>query len=503
MVVPASLAARLSRALPAALAVISLGSALWASRVTAPAFRELSRLGSVDAAAAVVARLAERGLGSLTTTATGAELARLEHGTLLSLLAGWSKLSIARVGLLDPLTAMRLPWLVIAALGPCALYGLVAARRGPWVGALAAAALMGLPHWLHGVAVAERGIVLTSIALVAAWLADRARRGRRRVLAGVGVAAVIGAGLAETHQVLWVLPWLVAHQLWVERRWLRRSLRRGRVAVPAWLLLTLPLAPLLWIALDPALWTAGPVGIARDGLQSLAPRVEPTHYAGTVVLAPPVPGAYGPLRVLSNTPLWVLGLAVAGAMATLRRRAPVPPGASRPGSALGLLALGVLWPTVAPNVLLDFPPLVALTQPLFACGVALAVAELWAKVPRFGPALGAVALLGVWVPTLVGLPSAGAARSALPASLHARFLPDGSEVGVLARDIDSLGRTELSLAAPDVPANYFAYLERTGRMRTAVVLAAGADATLARGAQPDATFTVTRRGQPLWSLTAR
>jgi hypothetical protein len=85
---------------------------------------------------------------------------------------------------------------------------------------------------------------------------------------------------------------------------------------------------------------------------------------------------------------------------------------------------------------------------------------------------------------------------------------DGSELGAVARAVDRLGAPEVTLDAPDVPADYWRTLGAEGRMHTLVRTArAGetAELVLRRGGDAPGVqlITVRRRGAPLWTLARR
>src|SRR5262245_50014220 len=96
---------------PAAVFGVALVVMVVVSRLTAPAFDELVLISSVEQKAEIVKRIAGRGFGELLLPETRATLE--PQPALLGLFGAWAKLALGRG--IDPLTAERLPWLILGA----------------------------------------------------------------------------------------------------------------------------------------------------------------------------------------------------------------------------------------------------------------------------------------------------------------------------------------------------------------------------------------------------
>lgn len=504
-------------AAPAAFAVALL-LALIASRLTGPAFDELGRLRAVDQAEQIVRSVAGSGPGALSTPAARAVYASFDgRSTLLVLLGAWSKLSLGRVGLLDPLSAARLPWLIWAALGAASLFALVRDQLGLRAALLSTAILIVVPRWLHGVAVTSEGVAVASGWLQVLVAYARSIRGSRRTCWTVAGAALVGLGAAVSLATLWVLALIAVHFAIARRGELVRLTRRGRVPAPALLLAALPIAPLVLLATNPALWKGSTAEVARWLLAPLAPSVEATEYGGGVVRALPVPGAFAVSWLVQTLPLALSLAALAGAgwfswralarrFAAGRLRPPRLPGA--PG-ALVLLGLGgaLVGPALAPDVLTRFPPRVELALPFVALLAGATLDRIAAlRTGRWIAAgvvaatawttLHAPATLAAAHTPLLGGPARVASQRALP-------VVDGSELGALARAIDALGQAQVTLHAPEVPPQIWDVLRSAGRLRTFVVTVPGGQGELELvrgGGDGSAQARVTREGAELWTL---
>ena len=503
---------------------------------TGPAFRELARLRAVDAATGPVQGAAHGGLAALaSTSAQQIYDAFAGQGTLFVLLGAWSKLSIGRVGLLGPLEAARLPWLVLSALAPLLVYALARPALGRRVAVLAGLLLALLPRWLHGSVVGGDGIPIACswLVVLAAYVRslgparERSRKDSNgRLCWAVATACALGFGAAVSLAALWVLP-LVAVHFWIARAPATRRLApRGRVPVPAFALFALAFLPAVLLALNPALWGRDVIQIARWLLAPLAPAVHPTLYAGTLVDAPPVPLGYAPVWLSTSLPAVVLVCALLGTGLVLHRglarifaRGPLRPPRDR--HALGALALlgaafGAIGPALTPAVLSVFPPRAALALPFVALLAAIGL-ERAARVAA-GDRLAALpAALVVFVVGFLGLRAPGTnsasydvllggARSA--AARRVFPIGDGSELGVLARRIDALGQSQVTLLAPGVPPGIWSELRDAGRLQTAIVTAPVErphQLVLERGKQSGGKVVaaVRRDGAALWALVRR
>jgi hypothetical protein len=209
--------------------------------------------------------------------------------------------------------------------------------------------------------------------------------------------------------------------------------------------------------------------------------------------------------------VWLAHRALARRFAAGRLR---PPRDRRAGGALLLLGLAasLLGPALAPDVLTRFPPHVELSLPFVAALAALGLERIAAA---HRPVLGGALAAGIVV-------SSAWITLRAPSTLSAAFEPffggvgrvsasaalpvgDGSELGALARPIDSLGSTELGLHAPDVPAELWTVLRQAGRLRTFVVPLPSprpGALELVRGrAKGDRVASVERGSTAIWTLS--
>lgn len=500
--------------------VLALGVLLVVSKRTAPSSAELATLAAIDAAGEVVKQTAARGFGALRAPEYRP---LLEPGPLV-LFGAWAKLSVGRLGVLDGLSAMRLPWLVFGALATSALFGMLRRARDFGTGALAATLLLALPRFSHAVVVTKPSAVLACVyvLVLSAYLAARARDtgARARVAWAVVAALWLGFGVAVSLASLWVLLLVLVHHTWVERESTHRLWRKGQLPLPPFVLVTLPVAPLFLLGFRPELWGSTPAVIARHLLAPLEPSVVRTVIGGNVVDRLPVPSGLALSELFFTLPVIVTALALVGLCVAfhglLARR--FASGALRPPRdrfAIGALAaLGVagvlVGPLVTPDVLVSFPPRVELAAPFVAIAAALGLSFASGRIrsKNIGRAVAA-AVAGVWlVLMLVRSPTASAATSPLlgGGSVAARVLvePDGSELGALASAFDALGQRELAVACPpDVSPELWRRLFEAGRMRTRVNVVPGAPYVLLRGpASGSGVAEVRRDGLVLWTLSA-
>jgi hypothetical protein len=510
---------------------VSIAFAVWAvalamlvavSRQTGPAFGELGGLASIEAHTDLIRRIAA---GRLSELWRPEHRPALESGVLV-LTGAWSKLSLGRIGVLDPLTAMRLPGLMLGALAPLSLYLAVRPSRGRRVALTAAALCLLVPRFSHAVVVADEAALAASAGCLVMAAHVRALgpaapggAGAKRTLAwAVLGAAALGFGLSLSLGVLWLLPVLLTHFAWARRASVRRLLRQGRLPIPALVLAALPIAPLVLVAFEPALWRASPAAVARFFLAPLEPTVVRTEIGGAVVDRLPVPGALSLHWLLHAVPFSVLALALFGlgvaAHALLARR--FASGSCRPPpdrhalGALGAIGLGGglvgFW--LMPDVLTTFPPRVITLVPFLALCAAIGVDRLatWVHWPALRPVFLGCVMVALATPALTQAATASASASPITGGGRSarRVLPvgDGSELAVLARAIDALGKPSVTLAAPpEVPAELWARLLHTGRLRTRVTLDRQGELSLSRGRSSGAIVAQVRRdGALVWTL---
>lgn len=118
--------------------VLGLGLLVHLSRQTGPAQDELGTLAAIERSGDLIKRVASGGLSVLLLPE---HRATLDSG-LLVLAGAWSKLSLGRLGVLDPLTAMRLPWLLLGALAPLSVHLMLTPSRGRGAGVVGALACL-------------------------------------------------------------------------------------------------------------------------------------------------------------------------------------------------------------------------------------------------------------------------------------------------------------------------------------------------------------------------
>lgn len=514
-----------------ALFLAALAVLIWVSVHTGPAFDELSLLRAEGAADGLVRHVASSGVSALASTSAQAVFATFHgRGTFLVLLSAWSKLSIGRVGLLDPLTAARLPWLVLAALSAVLVYVLALPSLGRRTALLAGVLLALTPRWLHQAAVQSSGVAAAAcwLLVIAPYVRSLgpARAGLHEKTNAIGwglfAAVAVGFGLGIASATLWAVVIVVLHFWLARHRATRRLLKHGRVPVPPFVLFATFIAPLACMLFNPALWRIRLVSIARWLLAPLAPTVAATHYAGQLVDAPPVPGGYTLRWLVVTLPAVLLacalvGLGVLAHRALARRFASGSLRPPRDRHALGtLIALGLVWtvlgPFVCPAILTTFPPLVEICLPFvaLAAAVGLSRAARAAAGARFAQwaEIGTVAVVGglaVYAPSTLSASFdelLGGASHAAAAGVFS--VGDGSELGSLARYIDTLGRSQVSLLAPGVPPGLWSELRDVHWLRTAVVtapLGRRGDLMLERGRSGGhVLFRVERDGAALWTL---
>ncbi len=492
---------------------MSLFVTLYASRVTSLSFDELASFGAIDQGEELVKRVASYGVSELGAPDVGA---RLSAGVpaLFCLLSAWAKLSIGRV--FDPLTSMRLPWLLLAASAPLSVYAIVSASRSGVVSVMAAASLLFLPRWLHGAAVASEGVLVASLWLALLALYVRSQVGRKKVCWAVAGALLFGIGAALSLATLWVLLLIIVHFALARGSW--RGSRSGRVPLPSIVVASLPLAPLTFFATSPIVWRVPAAAIVRHLLSPLSPAIVPTQFHGRMVNALPVPGSYALSWLVATLPFSLQLAALVGLLAIVHRALArrFASGALRPPRdrmALGMLCtlglgLAIGLPAIAPEPLVRFPPRVELAYPFVAIAVALGLERLgqWVRPERLRlvPAacvLGVLALGSITTVSTAGAsfdPLFGGARRVA----HSGSFPvgDGSELGPLLAAIDERGGVELSAG---VPPGLFQRLLDLGRIKTAEPPAS--DVRLEPRPRPNASMvaSVRRDGIVLWALVEK
>lgn len=237
------------------------------SESMAPDAREAAREQATARATPLILDIAESGPGELARGAAALGDTAPLRSPLLVALGAWAKLSFGRLGLLSQTTSARLPWLVVAALGPAAVGALGASLFGEPRGMLLGLALLLHPFWLLD---AVRGCMAPASALLAvAATAACGPRSSRSTSSAVAALAV-PVGMTVLPAVVWALPIAVGHRLWIDRR--RRRAMPSAVSVPTWAVVAFAVSPAVVCALSPACWHGGVPGVARAWLESLGAR---------------------------------------------------------------------------------------------------------------------------------------------------------------------------------------------------------------------------------------
>jgi len=323
----------------------------------------------VNQAEDVVRTIARNGVASLGNATEKSPLEALGKRPLAPLLSAWAALSIARVGLLDGSTSVRLPWLVLAALMPPCIYWQLRERVG-----MRAALLGGL--WLlasPGFASSALAVAPAALGAWAGWLVVGAtartasvRLPHERCFWWCITSGVATLGFGLCFAVVWALP-LVALQGWLARG--KATLlagERGKLPVPTALVLAASCLPVGVIVFDPLLW--------HSSLPTMIRRVfeekDPTLMVGAANSA-------SLLRAALLAPIGGFALA----RTALARR--FATGAFRPARDRSELASTVLLAGILCAFLASvYEPLSqALARPICACLVASGaafVAERWA-----------------------------------------------------------------------------------------------------------------------------
>ncbi len=266
----------------AALLVGVVAALLLASPRVAPRPGEMVRRDAAATVEDVVKGIAWYGPGQLRGRRSQAAFATFDgRGTLLVLGSAWSRLSLGRLGYLEPSTATRLPWLLLASLGPSLMWWVLRRTCGPSAALGGALFLVLVPGWFSGaVGAAWWPVVVSGWLLVVGLAGLRLAPSCRGLLIG----GVLGFWVQVHVAVLLALGWLVAVHWW------RRRGRRGD-----WGQTSLPLdvvvggtvaVPVGW-ALNPALWSRSTPELVRWALGVALPAPSsPVLGVGWSVVAP-------------------------------------------------------------------------------------------------------------------------------------------------------------------------------------------------------------------------
>jgi hypothetical protein len=444
----------------------------------------------------------------------------LARGNAPTILGGylWAILARPPHAALDPLTALRLGAVALAA----AIPPLVHTIARPWLGrslALVAAALsvLGPRLLLDDATLAGDGPgVALALGAVAAYLASVERRAPWW---GVAAAALLGLAAAVTTSTLLLAPAMFVHFALERRHASQRLARLGLVPMPI-ALVTLPVVGCLaFLIAQPFLLRQTGERLRDVAIRALSPSLGPVTWSGALPALDALPRTHATASLLCALTSVTAVLAVVGAIACGRLPlARFSDGGSRARLSALVVAGVTCWPLIAPNALLSFPshgslavPFVALLA-AFGAGViarathgdARRAAILAAPVGLALMASLPLSTLGAAFPTLAAGGVSGAARgSRMP--LH-----DASLVAGLAAAIDAAGVDAAVVFSPDVPADVWDWMHRVGRLRTAVTTSpTEAGATLfvlsgdPRGRGGTVVAEVTRDGVPVLTLLKR
>ena len=219
-----------------------------------------------------------------------------EHPVLMKVLfAGSNGLFHEALGWMSEISAMRLPGMLMSALGVSLTYLLGVGICGPTVGWLAALFLAGSPRYFyHGqMACFDAGVTTMWLAVALAWLYREGHHLR--------LGLVFGLAIATKHNVLFFPILLFFHWLWIHReRWLT-SFRRAQAdgadgfalpVIPWWVFFMGVIGPLVFLAHWPYLWP-DPVGrISWYFGFHLHHEHYPVRYWGESLWEPPFPRGF-------------------------------------------------------------------------------------------------------------------------------------------------------------------------------------------------------------------
>jgi 4-amino-4-deoxy-L-arabinose transferase-like glycosyltransferase len=516
-----------------AVTIVCLGSAASSTGVA------IGESAHMDAAKAIGGWFNQIGLGQTSFFEQRARDAAWSpvhsHATLPTLLSAFVwHIATSGYAWWSELLSLRLGYVLITAFSVPLLFALVAPVWGRRPALLACAFLALVPRAMHQAALAEpQAVTVTGWLLVLVCYA-RARRAQRRLgslVWSLATGLALGLAVAISHGALVVLVALVVHTLWTERHALRPMLREGLLPLPATLLSSVMLAPVVFYFGTPWLW------------HDAAARGRPMFISA--FSASPGADAYtwsfGALSVLSSVPAVTLfaaalGLAVVVGPRRLRSWACDEQTWDRGGGALVVvgLAVAVAWPWLTPASMHASPPGWLPTLPFVAAlagvGMDRTLRELSSRVRNRPLALRLAVSLGVgalclaaplWQ-TLRQSTTRSAAFTPLsggPAWVARRHeqppLHDGSPTIAFASTIDSLGRSTLSVYSPEVPFEVWMGMKHRGILRTTlraakspaqadlVLVGAGDDAlgqASKAGRVPKRLATVQRDGVVLLSL---
>lgn len=336
-----------------------------------------------------------------------------EHPPLAKLAASipWGAVLVLRGGDMPmevSVFAHRLGPLFLSAAAVFLLTWWIAGTHGRWAGAAAGVSLTLLPRWFAHSRYAALDGPMSVMWLFTTWACWKGFHDRRWALvAGVAFGLALSTKLNAFFLPLAIGLWaLLAHRDVLEEK--ARALFAGRVASvarspPGRLLLSgALLAPLVFLASWPWLWTDTVSHLAGYFDKHLTHSHFPTHYLGATYQTPP--WHYPFVMTGLTTPLTILGLAFAGAVVGLRDAHP------RRRSLTILLVVSALVPLLVlagPTPTYDGVRLFLPTFPMLAglsgIGFGAAVVRLRAAWPGTSVNRCALPILGLVLLALPGL----------------------------------------------------------------------------------------------------
>ena len=177
---------------------------------------------------------------------------------------------------LSDVVALRSGFVLFQSLAIASLYVALRPGWGRSAALLAAAFTLLVPRSMHVFATASPDALAVSawLLVVASYL--RSIRGGS-LSANLVTASLFGFALTLSPAVMWLIPVLLLHTLWLKRREMREGARAGVIPIPSAMVPSLVLAPLVFLALSPGLWSETSVRIRQFALGALSPLDHSVH----------------------------------------------------------------------------------------------------------------------------------------------------------------------------------------------------------------------------------
>jgi hypothetical protein len=479
-----------------ALFIAALSLLTIVSRHTAVAASEQRAMQAARGMGSWVQRIRREGHSALAQPARDAALGASQASAQLpAFVSGWVSMT-GRLRAIGEPVALRSGWLLFSALSAPLLYALIAPWWGRRTGLFAAAVLVFVPRGVHFAALAgSDGAAVTAWLAVACCYLRSLRGGSKGWSLATGV--VFGLMLSVAPHVLFILPVLVLHTLWIHRADWKQDAREGQLPVASALAFMAVFGPALLVVGTPWLWHDSSARLRQLLVASLTPSVTPALYSGALVVAPPLPRMYGLSALMLSLPVVSLALFGAGLAWLLRRRVACAADLqSERSQSVGLGALVLIalvfslgWPAIAPEMLSVYPPHWTIALAFVA---ALAGLGLEGNVRLIEQRVAGRRKWFQWAMVagcvLLVLGSACLQSVRNPSTLSAAFSPlsggataviesrsmdaiDAAAAAPLGRAIDALGRASVSIYSPEAGAELWDGLRAAGQMRTSVRVA--------------------------------